>query len=75
MQNWRAVANTRDGKQALICLGKSQAEVMSTFKQAFVEVIHPEVRQTCRGITLQRWVGRIDRGQWGSVANLSANGR
>jgi len=74
MQNWRAVAHFKNGKDALVILGISQYQVTTTYHEAFLDVIHPELQSICTGISLQRWRGKPDRGNWLPVGTLKIPG-
>lgn len=63
MQDWRAIARFRDS-EALITFGSSQFEVTQTYQEAFLEIIHPDIRNLCHRIVLQRWKGEPTRGKW-----------
>ncbi len=70
MQDWRAIAKFRDGREALVFLGPSQFQVSRNYKEAFLEVIHPDIQRACVGIILQRWKGEPQRGYWADASML-----
>jgi len=74
MQNWRAVAVLKDGKEALIVMGHSQFQVTNLYHEAFLEVVHPELQATCEGIVLQKWHGKPERGRWVNAGTLRMPG-
>jgi len=74
MQNWRAIAHLKNGREALVVLGQSQFQVSNTYQEAFLEVVHPDLHATCEGITLQRWHGKPEKGTWVNVGTLRIPG-
>lgn len=70
MQDWRAIAKIRGGREALVTLGENQFQVTQTYQEAFLEVIHPDLQALCDGIVLQRWKGQPERGRWVEVGTL-----
>jgi hypothetical protein len=74
MNNWRAIAHLKNGKEALVVLGQSQYQVTNAYQEAFLEVVHPDLHATCSGISLQQWRGKPERGYWKTVGTLRMPG-
>ena len=74
MQEWRAIARLKNGKEALIVFGSSQFQITNIYQEAFLEVIHPDLHATCEGIILQRWRGNPTKGNWQEVGSLRIPG-
>jgi hypothetical protein len=71
MQDWRVIAKFGHEKQALIVLGSSHHQVGDTYQEAFMEVIHPDIRSECTGVVVQKWKGEPMRGKWLDMEVLS----
>lgn len=74
MQDWRVIARLGNGKEALVVLGTTHHHVTSSYHEAFLEVIHPDLQATCQSLCLQRWRGKPDRGNWQTVGTLRIPG-
>lgn len=79
MQDWRAIAKFGPGKEALVVLGGSQFQVVQSYQEAFLEVIHTDLQAACDGIVLQRWKPKsdkpnCDKGRWADVGTLRLPG-
>lgn len=70
MQDWRALAKFEYGKEALVVLGVSQFQINETYKEAFLDIIHPDIQSECTSIVIQKWSGRPKRGRWIDVGTL-----
>jgi hypothetical protein len=70
-QGWRAIAVFDDRPERLLYLGRSSTQVRAGFATAFLEVLDEEERDHVRSISLQRWHGAADAGQWIHQTNLT----
>jgi hypothetical protein len=70
-QGWRAIAVFDDRPERLLYLGRSSTQVRGGFVTAFQEVLDEEERDHVRSISLQRWNGAPDAGQWIHQTNLT----
>lgn len=70
-QGWRAVAVFDDRSDRLLYLGRSSTQVRAGFVDAFFHVLDEEERDHVRSISLQRWHGAPDAGQWMHLSNLT----
>ncbi len=64
LQGWRALAVFEDGRECLICLGRSTTQVRASYGTAFMEILDEEERAQIRSIALQCWQGAPDEGKW-----------
>jgi hypothetical protein len=64
LQGWRALAIFEDGRECLICLGRSTTQVRSSYAAAFMDILDEEERPQVRSIALQCWQGAPDEGKW-----------
>jgi len=69
-QGWRAMAVFSDRSERLLYLGRSSAQILAGFAQAFFEVFDDEEREQVRSISLQRWHGAPEAGRWLHQENL-----
>ena len=69
-QCWRAVAVFDDRPEQLVYLHRSSTQVRAGYRQAFLELYDEEEREHVTGITLQRWNGAPDAGQWANQTSL-----
>jgi hypothetical protein len=71
-QCWRAVAIFEDRSECLVFLGRSYSQVRAGLAQAFFEIFEDEQeRAKIKSISLQRWHGAPDAGQWQHQSNLA----
>lgn len=64
LQGWRALAIFEDGRECLICLGRSTTQVRASYAAAFMDILDEEERAQVRSIALQCWQGAPDEGKW-----------
>jgi hypothetical protein len=64
LQGWRALAIFEDGRECLICLGRSTTQVRASYAAVFMELLDEEERAQVRSIALQCWQGAPDEGKW-----------
>jgi hypothetical protein len=64
LQGWRALAIFEDGRECLICLGRSTTQVRALYGTAFLEILDEEERAQVRSVALQCWQGAPDEGKW-----------
>ncbi|MER3414869.1 MAG: hypothetical protein C4297_01475 [Gemmataceae bacterium] len=73
-QSWRAVVIFEDQRECLLYLGRSSTQVRAGYGKAFYEVLDEEERQKVVSISLQRWHGAPDAGQWIPQTTLTIPG-
>jgi hypothetical protein len=71
LQGWRALAIFEDGRECLICLGRSTTQVRASYAAAFMDILDEEERAQVRSIALQCWQGAPDEGKWLSKNTLN----
>ena len=64
LQGWRALAVFEDGRECLICLGRSTTQVRASYAAAFMDILDEEERAQVRSVALQCWQGAPDEGKW-----------
>lgn len=64
VQRWRAVYVTKNGKEGLLILGQSFAQIHETYDEPWFDLLEEEERKDVKEIKLQKWFGAPDRGQW-----------
>jgi hypothetical protein len=63
-QCWRVVALMENGVEALILVGRSSTQVRDQYLDAYLETFDEDERASVQSITMQRWHGAPDAGQW-----------
>ena len=63
-QGWRAMAKFEDGREALLLLGRSSTQVRQGYIESFNDLLDEEEREQITSISLQRWHGAPDAGNW-----------
>lgn len=74
-QNWRALAVFDDGREFLLCIGRSTSHVRASYGSPFTELLDAEERAGIRRIVLQCWEGAADQGRWLTKDDLTIPGR
>ena len=63
-QGWRAMAKFDDGREALLLIGRSSTQVRSGYIESFNDLLDDEEKEQVASISLQRWHGAPDAGNW-----------
>lgn len=63
-QGWRAMARFEDGREALLLIGRSSTQVRQGYLDSFADLLDEEEREQTTSISLQRWHGAPDAGNW-----------
>jgi hypothetical protein len=63
-QGWRAMARFDDGREALLLIGRSSTQVRQGYVESFSDLLDDEEREQIVSISLQRWHGAPDAGNW-----------
>ena len=69
-QRWRALVAYRDGKEGLLCLGSSYAQVQESYDDPYFNLLDDEERSRVHEIRLQKWSGTPDSGIWETQRTL-----
>jgi hypothetical protein len=69
-QGWRAMAKFDDGREALLLIARSSQQIRQGYLEAFKEVLDDEEREQIVSISMQRWHGAPDAGNWEHQTNL-----
>lgn len=69
-QGWRAMAKFEDGREALLLIGRSSTQVRQGYIESFTDLLDDEEREQIIAISLQRWHGAPDAGNWEPQATL-----
>jgi hypothetical protein len=69
-QRWRALAILDNGTEVLLCLGASMTQVKDFYQIPWYEYLPEDVRKEVDEISLQKWVGLPDCGEWITQASL-----
>jgi hypothetical protein len=63
-QGWRAMARFEDGREALLLIGRSSTQVRQGYLESFADLLDADERDQVVSISLQRWHGAPDAGNW-----------
>jgi hypothetical protein len=69
-QRWRALATYKDGRECLLYVGISFAQVSENYDEPYFELLDDEERGLVEAIHLQKWFGTPDLGNWVSQRAL-----
>lgn len=69
-QNWQAVAILKGGTEALLCLGRSSAQIRRDYVIACLDGLSSDDQQRTVEIELRQWQGTPDRGKWKAIDPL-----
>jgi hypothetical protein len=69
-QGWRAMARFEDGREALLFIGRSSTQVRQGYVECFADLLDDEEREQVISISLQRWHGAPDAGNWEHQSTL-----
>jgi hypothetical protein len=70
-QGWRAMAIFDDGRgEALLLIGRSSTAIRNGYIESFTDLLDDEEREHVQAISLQRWQGAPDAGNWLHQTNL-----
>ena len=69
-QGWRAMARFEDGREALLLIGRSSTQVRQGYVESFSDLLDEEEREQIVSISLQRWHGAPDAGNWEHQTSL-----
>lgn len=70
MNNWRAIGHTANGEQHLLYIGISAEQVKKNYSGPFYEILEAKEQTLIRRITLEKWHGKPDSGNWVVNDNL-----